>query len=272
MTIIEAIKKILENSTTGLSALEIYETIIEKELYQFGAQNPVGVVNGKLRRHCTDLDFPTASPAKYFSISGKKGKALLFSLSDLNKKKDDISKISDIHNTVEKLPEEKIVDALKEHLLQIEQQLLEKILESHPSFFEQLVVDLLLKMGYGYDKKSGYVTGKPHDNGIDGVICQDNLGLDLIYIQAKRYDAKNSVGRREIQAFIGAMSNVQKGVFITTSYYTKEAKKFAQHQQQKNLKLIDGKLLTDYMIRFGVGIECVNSFNIYRLDNDYFGI
>lgn len=271
VTIIEAIKEILNETTNGLTATEIYEAILDKGLYQFGAQNPIGVVNGMLRRHCSDLDFPTASPAKYFCISGKKGKTLLFSLLKINNKAGR-SRTVKVGSTSDKLPEEKIADALNEHMTQIEQQLLETIASSHPSFFEQLVVDLLLKMGYGYDKKSGFVVGGPHDNGIDGIISQDNLGLDLIYIQAKRYDAKNSIGRKEIQAFIGAMSNVQKGVFITTSYYTKEAEQFALQQQQKSIKLINGKMLAKYMIKFEVGVECVNSFSIYKLNSDYFGV
>ena len=81
-------------------------------------------------------------------------------------------------------------------------------------FHCQYVVDLLLKMGYGYDKNSGVVTGGSHDNGIDGIISEDKLGLDLIYIQAKRFSANNKVGRKDLQAFIGAMGNIQKGVII----------------------------------------------------------
>ena len=172
---------------------------------------------------------------------------------------------------VDSLPEERLLNAFKEHIEQIKQELLERILNEHPNFFEQLVVDLLLKMGYGYDKNSGVVTGGSHDNGIDGVISEDKLGLDLIYIQAKRFGRNNKVGRKELQAFIGAMGHIQKGVFITTSSYTKEAYEFGILQQQKSIKLIDGEHLVEYMVKHGVGVECVKSFNIYKIDSDYFG-
>ena len=130
------------------------------------------------------------------------------------------------------LPEEKISTAVKEHIENIRQQVFEHIYNNSPSFFEHLVMDLLLKMGYGYDNNSGVVTGRSHDGGIDGIINEDKLGLDIIYIQAKRYNDSNSVGRKEVQAFVGAMENVQKGVFITTSKFTKEAVEFVERQRK----------------------------------------
>ena len=96
------------------------------------------------------------------------------------------------------------------------------------------------------------------------------MGLDLIYIQAKRYASTNKVGRKELQAFIGAMGHIQKGVFITTSSYTKEALSFGTQQQQKSVKLIDGNLLADYMVKYGIGVESVKTFNIYKINSDYF--
>lgn len=139
-----------------------------------------------------------------------------------------------------------------------------------PEFFEHLIVELLLKMGYGYDSDSGIVVGGSHDGGIDGIINEDKLGLSLIYIQAKRYSSENSVGRREIQSFVGAMQNVHKGVFITTSSFTREAMEFAEHQQQKSLKLIDGEMLTRLMVKYEVGIIGQQSLKIYKIDNLYF--
>ena len=112
--------------------------------------------------------------------------------------------------------------------------------------------------------------GGPHDGGIDGIINEDKLGLDLIYLQAKRYKDGNTVGRHDLQAFVGAMQNVQKGVFITTSSFTKEARQYAEQQQQKNLKLIDGELLCSLMIKYEVGIAVENNIKIYRLDTAYF--
>lgn len=272
MTIIEAIKEVLQDELDGLSSAEIYQKIVEQNLYQFGAKNPVSVVNGEIRRHCIGLDFPTAYPIKHFAIAGKTGKKLKFIIANNNvldeKSLQKNKKIFD--DNTEFLPEEKIVYAMDEHLHQIKQQLLDNIMLNHPDFFEQLVVDLLLKMGYGYDSNSGIVTGGSHDNGIDGIISEDKLGLDLIYIQAKRYLNTNKVGRKELQAFIGAMGHIQKGVFITTSSYTKEAYTFGTQQQQKNIKLIDGNLLADYMVKYGIGVESVKTFNIYKVNSDYF--
>lgn len=271
MTIIEAIKEVLKSTPQGLSSAEIYQLIIDKNLYKFGAKNPVGVVNGEIRRHCVGLDFPTASPVKHFAISGKDGKKLKFIISESKKGDKNLpSTHNALEDTAEFLPEEKIANAIDEHLQQIKQQLLDNIMSNHPDFFEQLVVELLLRMGYGYDKNSGIVTGGSHDNGIDGIINEDKLGLDLIYIQAKRYSNTNKVGRKELQAFIGAMGHIQKGVFITTSSYTKEAFKFGTQQQQKSIKLIDGNLLADYMVKYGIGVESVKAFNIYKINSDYF--
>ncbi|MFQ6993396.1 MAG: restriction endonuclease, partial [Lachnospiraceae bacterium] len=103
---------------------------------------------------------------------------------------------------------------------------------------EQLIVDLLIAMDYGYDKSSGVVVGGSHDGGIDGIIYEDKLGLDKIYLQAKRYEKRNTVGRKDLQAFFGAMESVQKGVFITTSSFTKDELDYSESQQKKSIKII----------------------------------
>lgn len=131
-------------------------------------------------------------------------------------------------------------------------------------------MDLLLKMGYGFNSDAGVVTGRSHDGGIDGIISEDRLGLGLIYIQAKRYAQDYKVGRKELQAFVGAMQHVQKGVFITTSSYTKEAVEFINQQQQKSIKLIDGELLADLLLKYEIGIIAAQSFSIYKIDSDYY--
>ena len=125
-------------------------------------------------------------------------------------------------------------------------------------------------MGYGYDQSSGIVIGNSHDGGIDGIINEDKLGLDLIYIQAKRYTAENTIGRKELQAFVGAMENVQKGVFITTSKFTREAVDFVK-RQQKHIKLIDGTLLSDLLVKYQIGINVVKTISLYKVDTDYYG-
>ena len=270
MTINEAIKEVLISNGNGMTSNEIYEEIVKRGLYSFKAKNPEHVVNTNIRRRCVGLDFPTSHPIKQFKIVGYEGKKIKYAL--LNKNEHiEVANALKATKSTDSLPEERLLNAFKEHIEQIKQELLERILNEHPNFFEQLVVDLLLKMGYGYDRSSGVVTGGSHDNGIDGIISEDKLGLDLIYIQAKRFASNNKVGRKELQAFIGAMGHIQKGVFITTSSYTKEAYKYGVQQQQKSIKLIDGDLLVEYMVKHGVGVECVKSFNIYKIDLDYFG-
>lgn len=152
----------------------------------------------------------------------------------------------------------------------IKRQILDHILNCHPSFFEQLVVNLLLEMGYGSDELSGRVIGKSHDGGIDGVIYEDKLGLSKIYIQAKRNNSSNTIGRPLLQAFVGAMQDVQKGVFITTSTFTKGARNYAEKQQQKSLKLIDGDLLAELMIKYGIGLEKIQTYTVYKINEDFF--
>ena len=123
MTIIEAIKEVLKEEPEGLSSADIYQRIIDKNLYKFGAKNPVGVVNGEIRRHCVGLEFPTAYPVKHFAIAGKDGKKLKFIVSENNKLKKNENQATNIDDdNAEFLPEEKIVKAIDEHLHQIKQQ------------------------------------------------------------------------------------------------------------------------------------------------------
>lgn len=243
MTIVEAIKAVLQQTPDGMTAKEIYDEIIENNLYTFGAKNPVGVVNSQIRRRCAGLDFPTAYPVKAFRIAGHKGNKNKFALYDETMSEVEETPSKSVKNTAEELPEERIGAALNEHIASIKQQVLDNILNNSSDFFEHLVLDLLLKMGYGYGKQAGIVIGGPHDGGIDGIISEDKLDLDRIYFQAKRYNPKNKVRSKELQAFIGAMEHIQKGVFITTSSFTKEGRAFMENQQQKSVKLIDGELL-----------------------------
>lgn len=268
MTIVEAVKAVLITSQTGMTSREVYQEIIDRNLYSFPAKKPDAVVNSIIRRHCLGLDFPTANAVKHFKIVSIKGKKPCYALIESS-----ITPVSDVpkdQNTSDLLPEEKIQNSHKTHIATIEAELMRQIMNNHPSFFEKLIVDLLLKMGYGYDRTSGVVVGGPHDGGIDGIISEDKLGLDLIYLQAKRYKPGNTVGRHDLQAFVGAMQNVHKGVFITTSSFTKEAVQYAEQQQQKSLRLIDGKMLSSLMIKYEVGIVVEDIIKIYRLDNAYF--
>jgi restriction system protein len=273
LTIVEAIKEALKLESRPLTYKEIYKIIIDNDFYNFGAKKPETLVNSKIRKHCLDLDFPSASPAKHFRIASKDGRFIKYTT-----KENDTSSISPgvtskkeiiTTETNNKLPEEKIQDAYLEHRENIKQLLLDEIIKSDPAFFERLVVDVLLAMGYGGDfPGSGFVTGGSADGGIDGIIKEDKLGLDKIYIQAKRYSEK-SVGRPEIQQFVGAMESVNKGVFITTSTFSKPALEFAE-KNLKSLVLINGSMLCDLMLNHSVGISLVKTYSTFKVDSDYF--
>lgn len=149
-------------------------------------------------------------------------------------------------------------------------ELIEKIKECSPNFFERLVVDLLIKMGYGGSRKeAGRVIGKSGDGGIDGIINEDKLGLDTIYIQAKKWES--NVGRPDIQKFVGALAGqgAKKGIFITTSSFTKEAREY-QPKNETKIVLIDGQDLANLMIEHGVGVSSKINYEIKKMDTDYF--
>lgn len=150
-------------------------------------------------------------------------------------------------------------------------QLLDRIKQASPSFFERLVVELLVKMGYGGSRNdAGRAVGKSGDGGIDGIIKEDRLGLDVIYIQAKRWDG-NTVGRRDVQQFAGALQGqrASKGIFLTTSKYTSEAQDYVSKIGSK-IVLIDGEQLAQLMIDHNVGVSLSTTYEIKRIDSDYF--
>jgi len=169
-----------------------------------------------------------------------------------------------------KTPTEIIEQKIQEVNEALADELLRKIKNSSPKFFEKLVIDLLLKMGYGgSEKEMAEVVGKSGDEGIDGTIKEDKLGLDVIYIQAKRWEGP--VGRPEIQKFVGALAGkkAKKGVFFTTSTFTDESKNYVSHLEQK-VVLIDGNKLADLMIKYNVGVSVEKIIEIKRIDSDYF--
>lgn len=167
-------------------------------------------------------------------------------------------------------PEESIEKAYQVLRGQLAQELLTRILACSPAFFEQLVVELLVKMGYGGSRRdAGERIGQSGDGGIDGIIKEDRLGLDTIFLQAKRW--QGSVGRPEIQKFVGALQGqrARKGVFITTSAYTSEAVDYASRIDTK-VVLIDGARLAELMMDFDVGVTGAASYVVKRIDSDYF--
>ncbi|PTB88211.1 restriction endonuclease, partial [Pseudidiomarina aestuarii] len=170
----------------------------------------------------------------------------------------------------EATPTEAIEAAYQRLRDELASEIMAQIKDSSPIFFERLVVDLMIKMGYGGSRKeAGEATRPSADGGIDGIIREDRLGLDTIYLQAKRWD--NVVGRPEIQKFAGALQGerAKKGVFITTSSFSREAKEYVNNVDSK-IVLIDGERLTGFMIDFGVGVSTRQVFEVKQLDSDYF--
>lgn len=171
----------------------------------------------------------------------------------------------------ESTPLENIDQSIKMISSRVSDELLDMIISKDPAFFEKLVLDLLDKMGYAYDKESIISTDYSGDEGIDGIINEDQFGFNSIYIQAKKWN-RSSVGRPEIQKFLGAVAGQggTKGLFITTSTFTREAIDYAKKQLQVKLILIDGKMLTDLMIKYNLGVSVVQTYEIKQLDLDYF--
>jgi restriction system protein len=180
-------------------------------------------------------------------------------------------KVSDA-GTIEDMstPTERMQSAFAEINDSLADELLAEIMSQSPTFFEQAIIKLLVKMGYGGGNEgAGIVTPASGDGGIDGIIREDKLGFSNIYVQAKRYDRNSTVGRPEIQKFIGAIAEYKnkKGLFVTTAKFTGEAKRTAEASQ---IVLIDGERLAKLMIEYGVGVSTVQTLEIKRVDSDFF--
>lgn len=187
---------------------------------------------------------------------------------DSTRPQDDIPETAQVAITA--TPEETLDSAYSRLSKELASDLVDRIKSCTPVFFEQLVVQLLLKMGYGGSRQeAGRAVGRSGDGGIDGVINEDRLGLDAIYIQAKRWDG--SVGRPEIQKFVGALhgQRASKGVFITTSYFTPDAIEYSKNIQNK-VVLINGARLAELMVEFNLGVSIAETYEIKKIDSDFF--
>ena len=190
-----------------------------------------------------------------------------------NSGKDNVSGI--VSKSLKQLPENETPDELMDATFNtinddLAEDLLDTVKSCSPSFFERLVVDLMLKMGYGGPQSgAGRAIGKSSDGGVDGVINEDKLGLDVIYLQAKRYENPVPVGH--VRDFAGALMGKRsnKGIFITTSSFSKSAYNFIGNIDKKII-LIDGRKLSEYMIEFNVGVSTQKKYEIKRIDSDYF--
>ncbi|MDX2049333.1 MAG: restriction endonuclease [Chitinophagaceae bacterium] len=189
-------------------------------------------------------------------------------------KKTSVSKDANHEQTSEitdsNTPEEILDTAYQKIRTSLELEVLSKLKSIHPSFFERIVVELLVKMGYGGSiQDAGKAIGKTGDEGIDGIIKEDKLGLDVIYVQAKRWDG--NVGRPELHKFVGALAGqgAKKGIFITTSFFTKDARDYVPKNETK-IVLIDGDELASLMIDYNLGVSVQSTYEIKKIDQDYF--
>jgi restriction system protein len=169
-------------------------------------------------------------------------------------------------------PEEQIESIYVAAQTALRADLLQRILQNSPSFFEGLIVDLLVAMGYGGSHRNAAAQlGRSGDGGIDGVIDEDRLGLDRVYVQAKRFAASNSIGRPEVQGFVGSLVGLgaAKGVFVTTSTFSQNAIDYVRHLTQRVI-LVDGHKLADLMIEHSVGVRVSRAVEFKRIDEDFF--
>lgn len=169
-------------------------------------------------------------------------------------------------------PEEQIETAYQAVQSALRADLLDRISQNSPPFFEKLIVDLLVAMGYGGSHRNAAAQlGRSGDGGVDGVINEDRLGLDRVYVQAKRYAAANPVGRPDVQGFVGSLVGLgaTKGVFVTTSTFSTQAREFVKHLSHRII-LIDGRQLADLMIEHSVGVRLSRAIEFKRLDEDFF--
>ncbi|WP_271254231.1 restriction endonuclease [Pseudanabaena sp. Chao 1811] len=188
-----------------------------------------------------------------------------------NTSADNSSVLSQDNLTEQITPEEALASAYQKLKLALAQDLLTLVKDCTPDFFERLVVKLLVKMGYGGSiQDAGKAIGRSGDEGIDGIIKEDRLGLDAIYIQAKKWEG--TVGRPEIQKFVGALAGqgAKKGVFITTSSFSKEAQEYARNMKDTKIVLLDGEQLTQYMIDYNLGVSIISQYEVKKIDSDFF--
>lgn len=207
-----------------------------------------------LKQYPSYIDFITGSSTS--TVTGNKHKK--------------VNDVIDNNSELTKTPDEILEGAYQQLRNSLVQDIISRLKAVSPYYFERIVVDLLVKMGYGGSfKEAGTTTKKSGDDGIDGVIKEDKLGLDVIYVQAKRWNSP--VGKQEIHGFVGALAGqgAKKGVFITTDKFTNDAKNFIPKNETK-IVLIDGEQLAQYMIDYNVGVSTVSVYEVKKVDTDFF--
>ncbi len=172
----------------------------------------------------------------------------------------------------EMTPEDRIIADVERINDALKSQILENLQSVSPARFEQVVIDLMIALGYGFDELSGKVTGGPGDGGIDGIVTEDRLGLQKIYLQAKRYNSNNTVSTEAVNSFVGALAlqSASKGVFITTGRFSPNAIAILRGSSSQTVRLIDGEELASLMVEVGLGTETEKQISIKRINSDYF--
>ena len=190
----------------------------------------------------------------------------------MSEEKKDLSKPSVLEDLQDGTPQDNLNASMEQIKKELSANLLSEIMERSPAFFEKMVVQLLLKMGYGSALEDGFVTGCSGDEGIDGIIREDKLGFSSIYIQAKRWAEDKAISRPGIQKFVGALAGqgAQKGLFITTGTFTKEARSYVEKQLSTKVVLVDGEKLTKLMIEYNLGVSVETVYTIKKIDTDFF--
>ncbi|MGW8180520.1 MAG: restriction endonuclease [bacterium] len=255
-----------------------------RELIPSGTQPLIANRVGWARTYMKKAGLLESKKRGYFNITDRGLKVLSENPSEINvaflrqfpefvewqRPKEKLSVKDEIDKDQSQTPEELIGNSFEKLNQDLANELLETVKSSTPLFFERLVIDLLLRMGYGGTRRdAGQAIGRTGDEGIDGIIKEDRLGLDIVYIQAKKWEPV--VGRPEIQKFAGALQGkrARKGVFITTSSFTSNARDFVSRIDSK-IVLIDGEELAQLMIDHNIGVNTVNTYELKRIDTDYF--
>ena len=289
LPILKAVKNKNEISMTEVKDLMSKEfNLTEQELKEMLPSGNQTVFNNRVGWARTYLKKAAllSSPKKGFIQITDRGKEVVDSgITELNakylKKFPEFVEFQTVNKKEEKETEVEESDATPIEILEasynkvndsLKKELLSTILDCSPEFFERLVVDLLINMGYGGSRKeAGQAFATTGDEGIDGIIKEDKLGLDLIYIQAKRWKTDSTVGRPEIQKFAGALQGkrAKKGIFIATSRFSSEAREFVKGIDSKII-LIDGNELTELMIESNTGVSLEQKFEVKKIDTDFF--
>lgn len=256
---------------SGSGQLKIYNRVGWSRTYMAKAGLLEAVGRGRFRITSRGLDLLKTNPTRIdANLLNRYPEFVEFRTGTITNKANSGGGVEQDAVSAQQTPQELLESSYLTLHRQVADDLLDKISKSSPRFFEKLVVDLLVAMGYGGSRKdAGQAIGKTGDDGIDGIIKEDRLGLDAVYVQAKKWKA--TVGRPEVQAFAGSLEGhrARKGVFITTSQFSGEAREYVTRIEKKII-LIDGDQLAKLSIEFGIGVEPVSNYMVHRIDADYF--